>query len=205
MWPGDPISTALFPKARRAVLGLLYGHPDQSYYLRQIVDLTGLGVGHVQREVNRLAEAGILHRSNVGRHVFFQADETCPIYKELHGIVTRTVGGAAVIAGALQPLADRIDVAFIFGSVARGEERQASDLDLMVVGDVTFAELADAMRAAEGHIRRNINVTVYPAKELRDKLASGRHFLTTVMRQEKIFVLGNEHELEALLGQPMDS
>ena len=120
MLSDDPISAALFPKARRVVLGLLYGHPDQSYYLRQIVELTGLGVGHVQREVNRLAEAGILQRSRVGRHVFFQADETCPIYEELRGMVIKTVGGAAVIADALQPLADRIEAAFILVSSPDG-------------------------------------------------------------------------------------
>lgn len=181
------------------MLGLLYGHPDQAFYLRQIVDLTRLGVGQVQREVGQLSAAGIIRREVRGRHVYFQADPTCPIFDELRGIVTKTLGGVAVLRRALESLRDRIAVAFIYGSVASGEERQASDLDLMVIGDLTFGEVADVIRDAEAELHRPINPTVYPVQELRAKFTAGHHFLRTVVKGGKAFVVGDEHELGSLL------
>lgn len=194
----DPLSATLFSRARQGVLGLLYGHPDEAFYLRQIVELTRLGIGQVQREVKLLTAAGIIRREIRGRHVYFQADSSCPIFEELRGIVSKTVGGAARLRRALDPLRHRIAVAFIHGSVARGEERQGSDLDLIVVGKATFAEVADAIRDAEADLQRPINPTVYPVREYRDKLRAGNHFLQTVMKGRKVFVLGDEHELGSL-------
>jgi uncharacterized protein len=200
----DLQSPALFPKARRAILGLLYSHPDEAFYLRQIVDKTGLGVGHSQRELQRLAKAGILLRTEKDRHVYFQADPACPIYDELRGIITKTVGGAEVLRHALEPLARDIAAAFIFGSVARGEERRLSDLDLMVIGDVTFARVTEAIRPAEAELRRQVNASVYPPSGLRKMLADRHHFLSNVMKREKVFVLGGEHELGSLLAERVD-
>jgi predicted nucleotidyltransferase len=202
---GDRVASSLFPKSRRAVLGLLYGQPDRAFYLREVVDLTGLGVGHVQRELKRLAEAGIIVRSEQGRHVYFQANEHCPVYAELRGIVTKTVGAVAVVREALAPLADRIVAAYVYGSVARGEEQQASDLDVMIIGDVTFSEVVDAVRTAEPKLHRNINPTVYPVDEFSQKLAARHHFITTVMQRDKVFVVGDEDEFRRLFEQPLDS
>jgi predicted nucleotidyltransferase len=177
----DPIASTLFSKTRKAVFGLLYGHADETFYLRQIVDRTGLGIGQVQREVKQLSEAGIIRRETVGRHVYFQADPTCPIFDELRSIVTKTVGAAAVLRQALHSVRDRIVVAFIYGSVARAQEKHESDLDLMVIGDVTFSEVAEAIRDAEVQLRRAINPTVYPLREFRTKLTAGHQFLKTVV------------------------
>ncbi len=195
----DPLTATLFSKARQAVLGLLYSHPDQAFYLRQISSLTGLGIGQVQREVKQLSEAGIIRRSFRDRHVFFQTDSTCPIFDELRNIVTKTVGGVTLLSLALQPLRDRIAVAFIYGSVAHGQARQHSDLDLMVIGDITFAEVVDGLRNAEARLHRSINPTVFPLREFRDKLAAGNHFLKTVVIGKKVFVVGGENELGSLL------
>jgi predicted nucleotidyltransferase len=195
------LAAALFPKARRAVLGLLFGQPDRAFYLRQIVELTGLGVGHVQRELGRLTDAGVIVRTEQGRHVYFQANERCPIHDELRGIVTKTIGAAAVLRDALTPLAGRITVAFIYGSIARQQEKQGSDIDLMVVGDVAFAEIVDAVRAAEDQLGRPVNPTVFPLGEFAAKLSAGHHFLSAVMAGAKVFVLGDADELADVLEQ----
>jgi predicted nucleotidyltransferase len=200
----DPLAVALFPESRRAILGLLYAHPDEEFYLRQIVDLAGLGVGQTQRELKRLTSCGIIERSERGRHVYFQANEKCPIFNELRGIVTKTTGAAAAVAGALEPLADRIAAAFMFGSVARGEETQSSDVDLMVVGSASFVEVADAIRAAERALRREINIVVYPVREFGAKARRGHSFLSRVIEGEKIFIAGSQDELDALLAEPVD-
>ncbi len=200
----DPVSQALFPKARSAILGLLFSRPDRGFYLREIISLTGLGVGHVQRELRRLSLGGILRRSRQGRHVYFQADERSPVYEELRALVAKTVGAVGLLGQALAPLSDRIAIAFIYGSVARGEERSESDLDLMVIGDVSFAEVVSAIRAIESQAGRAINPTVFPPEELRAKLAGGHHFLNSVMRREKLFVVGNEDELGSLLEEQLD-
>jgi uncharacterized protein len=200
----DPLVTALFSKSQAAVLGLLYAHPDEAFYLRRIVQLTGLGVGHVQREVDRLARAGVLERTAHDRHVYFQANRRCPIYEELRAIVLRTVGAAHVLRQALLSLQGKIRVAFIYGSVARGEENQASDLDLLVIGDVSFAEIVAAVKGSERQLLRPINPMVYPVVEFRDKLAAGHHFLTSVIRDEKVFLLGDEHELRRVSEERVD-
>jgi len=197
--------SALFPKNRQAVLGLLHGQPGKTYYLRQVVEKTGLGVGHVQRELNRLAEAGIIRRFKRGRHVFFQANENCPIYGELRQIVMKTIGVHDVLAAALEPLRELIRVAFVFGSVARVTERSDSDLDLMVIGDVTFAQVAAAIRDSELEIGRAINPVVYPRDEFMRKLSEGHHFLTSVCKDDKLLVIGDDDDLAALSGQSLDS
>ncbi len=194
----DAVADALFPKARQHVLGLLFGQPDQQFYLRQIVSLTGLGLGSVQREVARLSAAGVIRRTKNGQHVNFQADPQCPIYEELRGIVRKTVGAPAALAEALSPLADQLKLAFIFGSVAKGTESKLSDIDLMVVGDVTFADVVDTLRDAEKTTRRDVNVVVYAASEFAAKLGVKNHFLTRVCAGEKLFLIGDERELTAL-------
>jgi predicted nucleotidyltransferase len=201
----DALAVALFPESRRAILGLLYAHPDEAFYLRQIVDLAGLAVGQTQRELKRLTACGIIERSERGRHVYFQANERCPIYGELRGIVAKTTGAAATTASALEPLADRITVAFMFGSVARGEETQASDIDVMVVGSASFVEVAGAIRAAERVLRREINIVVYPVQEFRAKARQRHSFLSRVIEGEKVFIVGSEDELDALLAEPVDT
>ncbi len=194
----ESLATVLFSKARRAVLGLTLSHSDRAFYLREIVKLTGLGIGQLQRELVQLTTAGIIRRFEQGRHVYFQADQNCPVYDELRGIILKTVGVADELRRALTPLRDCIRVAFIFGSVARGEENSGSDLDVMVIGDVTLAEVVEAMRDSEAALRRPVNPTVYPVKEFTAKLAARQHFLTKVMTREKLLLIGDEHDLAAL-------
>jgi len=200
----DPIGSALFPRSRRAVLGILYGNPDRAYYLREIIRLAGLGTGQIQRELARLSEAGIIRRFKQGRHVYFQASPSCPAYEEIRSLVVKSVGAVPVVRSALESLEDRIRLALIFGSVARGEEGSASDLDLLVVGDLSFRDLVEALSAAESTLRREIHLTLFSESEFRQRLSSKDHFLDSVLGEERLLVVGVEDELELLLAESMD-
>ena len=193
------MAVALFPKGHRGLLGLLYGLPDQAFYVREIAARVGAGMGQVQRELERFHEAGILRRFEQGRHVFFQADRRCPIFDELRGVVAKTIAGSDHLRQALAELAERIAVAFVFGSVARGDDRAESDLDLLVVGEVSLQEVVTAIDPLQQTLGRQINPTVYPTAELRSKLEDENHFLTTVLAGEKVFVIGTQNELGKLL------
>jgi len=194
----EPSSSALFGKTRRAVLGLLYGHPDESFYLRQVIRAVGVGLGATQRELKRLSKAGIVHRVVRGHQVFYQANRGSPIFAELQGLVIKTTGVAEVLRLALAPLGERIAVAFIFGSFVCGEVGRGSDVDLLVVGDVTFGEVVSALSPAQEQIGRELNPVVYPPAEFRRKILSDHHFLRAVASGPKIFLIGDEHALRAL-------
>jgi predicted nucleotidyltransferase len=194
----NSIGSVLFSKNRRAVLALLFGHPDQAYYFRQIVRACGGGVGAVQRELAQLAAAGIVRRTIRGNQVYFQADESCPIFQELKGLVVKTAGVADVLRVALAPLAGRIAVAFLFGSVARAGQRCGSDVHLVVVGDVSFSEVVTATAKAQQQLAREVNPVVYSPEEFRSNVLAGYHFLSRVLTAEKIFLCGNENELAGL-------
>jgi predicted nucleotidyltransferase len=192
------LAAALFGKTRRAVLALLFSHADESFYVRQVVRRVGAGVGAVQRELMRLADSGIIVRHSEGRQVYYQANRQCPIFAELQALLVKTTGIADVLRSALADLAQRIRVAFIYGSMAKGTARSTSDIDVLVVGEATFAELVSALGSAQERLGREVNPSVYPASEFSHKLAHGHHFLSSVLRQPKIFLLGDEHELARL-------
>ncbi len=193
--PSLGLSAALFGRTRRILLALFYGHPDESYYLRQISRRAGLGMGAVQREVRRLSEAGIIHRTLHGQQTFYQANRDCPVFAELKGLVVKTAGAGDVLRAALAPLAGEIKAALIYGSLARGAERAGSDIDVLVVGQVSFEDIASALHPAQKTLAREVNPTVYAPAEFTAKLAAGDHFLTSVVRGEKIFLMGDEREL----------
>lgn len=196
--PDNPIGSALFSKNRRAVLALLYGHPDESYYLRQIVRACGGGVGAVQRELGRLADARIIRRTVRQKQVYFQAHDACPIFEELKGIAVKTAGVADVLRFALAPLADRIAAAFLFGSVARAQQKRGSDVDLAVVGDVGFSEVVAALARPQEQLVREVNPVVYSPDEFRSKIRAGHHFVRSMLEKEKIFLFGGKDELARL-------
>lgn len=200
---GSSSAYTLFGKTRCAVLALLYTHPDQAFHTREIIRMAGAGLGAVQRELQRLTEASIVVRRAEGHQVYYQANRSSPIYEELRGLVVKTMGVADVLRAALAGLAGRIGVAFLYGSTARGADRADSDVDLLIVGDVSFAEVVAALRAAQEVLQREVNPAVYPPGEFRHKLADGHHFLTTVIREPKVFLIGDEHGLEDLASQRM--
>jgi len=188
----------LFGKARQALLSLVFARADEAHLQEALIKQAALGRGAVQRELEFLARAGVVRRMLRGRQVYFQANPDCPIYPELRGLIIKTAGVADALRAALAPLAGRIRAAFIYGSIARGTERRASDVDIMVIGDVSFAETAEALGRAQEAIGREINPSVYPLREFRAKLAAKHHFLRSVLKGEKIFLIGDERELARL-------
>jgi predicted nucleotidyltransferase len=190
----DP-AALLFGAYRRDVLALLLLHPEESRHVREIARAIGKAPGTLLRELNALAAAGVLTRKPVGNQVHFQANPACPIYEDLRNILKKTVGVADVLREALAPLRDRIRAAFVYGSVARGDERARSDLDVMVVGEAGFGDVVAALAPAQESLRREVNPNVYPALEFRKKLAAGEPFLKRVLAERKIFIVGGEADL----------
>ena len=156
------LCSGLFGKTRQAVLALLYGQADSSFYTKQILDAVKSGRGTVQRELKNLTDAGIITREVQGRQVYYQANEKCPIFNELKSIVRKTFGIADVIRQSLENVADEIQVAFIFGSVARSADDRKSDIDVMVVGAVSFGDVVSLLSPAEEKLGREVNPVVYP-------------------------------------------
>jgi predicted nucleotidyltransferase len=194
---GD-LAAALFGKTRREVLALLFSRADESFYLREVVRRAAVGSGAVQRELQRLADVGIVVRRVRGRQVYYQANRQCPVFPELQGLLVKTAGVTDVLRVALAGLVDRIRVAFLYGSMAKGTARSDSDVDVLVVGDATFAEVVSALSSAQERLGRDVNPSVYPRGEFSRKLAQGHHFLSSVLREPKVFLLGDEHELARL-------
>jgi predicted nucleotidyltransferase len=192
------VGSLLFGTYRKRVLALLLLHPQQSLHVREIARSLDKPAGTLLRELQALAAAGVLVRKPVGNQVHFQANPTCPIYDELRGILKKTVGVADVLREALAPLAERIAVAFVYGSVASGEERTGSDLDVMIIGEARFAEVVAALDPAQELLRREVNPNLYSALEFRKKLAAGEPFLRRVLAGDKIFIIGGEDELGKL-------
>lgn len=189
---------SLFGKTRQALLSLLYGHADEAHLQEDLIRIAALGRGSVQRELEFLTRAGIVQRIVRGRQVYFQANSESPVFAELRGLVVKTGGVAGILRAALEPLAGRIAVAFVFGSVAKGQERRASDVDVMVIGDLSFEEAVAALARSQAVIGREVNPSVYGAADFRAKLASSNHFLKNVMKAEKIYLIGDAHELARL-------
>jgi len=193
----------LFGRTRAAVLAVLYGHADKSFYLRQLVRAVGAGHGALQRELQHLTDMGLILRTTQGNQVLYQANSQSPIFSEIKGLITKTVGIHDVICSSLVSLGPEIRVAFVYGSVARQQERANSDVDLMVVGDAPFGEVVSALGPAQRTLGREINPTVFAVREFRSKLASGNHFLRGVMKEKKLFVLGTENELAKLASKQL--
>jgi predicted nucleotidyltransferase len=192
------LSAVLFPGYRRRVLGMLVLHPEESLHGREIARRTGLPAGTLTRELKRLADVGLLNCERRGNQLVYSANRQSPIFEELAGILRKTSGLADVIAEALEPITDRIESAFIFGSVARGTETQGSDIDLMIVGSVEFGAVVDALYPAQHQLAREINPKVFSTAEWKAKVGERNSFVADVMSKKKIFLVGDEDGLTKL-------
>jgi uncharacterized protein len=191
----NALGDLLFGQTRGRILALLYGTPDQAFFTRQIARQVGTSVGTVQRELETLSQIGLIERSATGMQVFYQANRDHPAYAELHSLVAKTAGAFHILRSALAALAKKIAFAFVYGSMARGDENAVSDVDLMVIGDVSLDEMLMQLATAERDLGRSINPTVFSLKEFKSKLKAGNHFLKSVMRGEKVLLIGDENEL----------
>ena len=192
------LCSGLFGKTRQSVLALLYGRADSSFYTKQILDAVKIGRGTVQRELKNLTDTGIITRKVEGRQVYYRANEKCPIFNELKSIVRKTFGVADVIRQSLSTVADKVRVAFIFGSIARSADDRKSDIDVIVVGAISFGNIVNLLSTAEEKLGREVNAVVYPISEFKQKVREDHHFVKTVLEGEKIFLIGDEGELRRL-------
>jgi len=186
------------------VLGWLFSHPDERYFVRQLTALLKEDSTNVSRELARLEKTGILISTTEGRQKYYQANRQSPLFNELHGLMLKTVGAADVIKKALEPRRADIKLAFIFGSVARKAEDRFSDIDLLVVGDITFGEVVDLISTAEEALSRELNPVVYTLTEFNKRLSENHYFIRDVLSGDKIFVIGDENELKSLAGKRLD-
>ena len=189
----------LFPEYRRRVLGLLLLRPDEALHGREIARRTGLAAGTITRELTRLAEVGLLKREKRGNQQLYSADTSGPIFAELASILRKTSGMADVLVQALAPVAPKLRLAFVFGSVAQGRETAGSDIDLMLIGNIRFREVVELLFPVQTTLGREVNPKVYSAEEFSDK-APVEPFLADVLAKPKIFLIGNAHDLEELAG-----
>jgi predicted nucleotidyltransferase len=193
------IGASLFGATRQAVLRLFFSHPDERYYQRQAIRMIGLGSGAVQRDLEHLTSAGLLTRTVDGRQTYYQANPRSPIFSELRGLIRKTVGVTEVLRSGLETLGSQIRVAFVYGSVAKGTETSASDIDLMIVADDISLEMTvSALADSQAELGRELNPSVYSTEDFCRKLAQGHHFLNTVLNGPKLFIIGDQRELEGL-------
>jgi len=192
------LNVLLGSRLRAKLLGWLLTHPDERYFVRQLTTLIHEDSTNLSRELARLGKMGIVTSTAEGRQKYYQANAGCPVFADLRSLVIKTTGVADVLRAALKPLGNRIVLAFIFGSFARGGQGRGSDVDLMVVGDAEFGEVVSALSQAQATLAREINPTVYGADEFRAKLKADHHFLKTVMGEKKVFLIGDDHELARL-------
>lgn len=193
----DP-AAVLFGQTRQDVLSLLFTRPDEAFYLREIVRRTGRGIGPVQRDLGQLISCGIVRKE---KERFYRANPDSPVYEPLKQIVIRTMGLANVLQNALSDLKPHIAVAFIFGSFARGEPRERSDIDLMIVtqdDQLTLEQVVTQLHEQQMVLQREINPFVLAASELNAKWLAKNHFIRRVLAGDKTFLIGDEDELERM-------
>jgi predicted nucleotidyltransferase len=186
-----PVADALFGKTRQAVLAMLFGNPGRAYYMREIVHGAKSGVSQVQRELDQLTRSGLVTRERRANQVYFQANGSASIYHELVVLVAKTFAIGDFLRMALVPVSTRIHVAFVYGSVARGEHHATSDVDILVVGNALLSDLDGPLRDVEKRIARPVSVTVMDLKEFARRRKAKDHFLRTVLAGPKIFLIGS--------------
>lgn len=193
------VSSLLFPAAyRRRVLSLLLLNPGKAFHARELARLTVTPAGTLNKELTRLHAAGLLTRERVGNQLRYSAQTAHPVFPELSALLRKTVGLAYVLADALAPLADQIDIAFVFGSMAKGTDVAGSDIDLMLIGKADYGAVIDALAPAERQLARPINAKPFTRGEWRARLRAADSFVDDVLRGPKIFLVGGERELGAL-------
>jgi len=192
---------ALFPEIRQKILATLYGRPKRWWFLSELASFIETRPSSLQRELKSLSDSGILQTKRDGNRVYFSAETTSPIFEPLRELIEKILGIEKGIYSALQPFASRISFAFIYGSVARGEERSLSDVDVIVVGDIGLADLSATLRDLEKRFGREINATCYSLPEFEKKLRKQNHFLKSVMKGRRILLIGDGNELDEIVGE----
>lgn len=192
-----PLSNTLFSKARQRVVGLLYSHPDKDFYTNEIIRLTNIGSGAIQRELEKLSSMGLISSQFMGNQKRYKANQESPLFYELRSIVLKTFGLADILREALAPLRQRIQIAFIYGSIAKQSDNARSDVDIMIIGDdLTYSDFFKIVTETESKIDRKINPTFHTPHEWKQKIEEKNYFIANISRQSKIFLIGTEDALK---------
>ena len=185
------VADALFSKVQQRVLAVLFGNHSRSFYANELIALAGSGSGAVQRELTQLAAAGLVTVTRIGNQKHYQADAAAPVFEELRGLVLKTSGLIDVLRSALAPLAGQVQLAFVFGSVAKATDTVTSDIDLLIVSDtLAYGELFAALEPATNRLQRTVNPTLYSRSEIDSRLRAGNPFLKRVLAQPKLWLIG---------------
>lgn len=196
--PARGLADALFAKVQQRVLAVLFGNPSRSFYANEVIALARSGTGAVQRELARLEASGLVTVTRVGKQKHYQVNAASPVFEELRGLVLKTFGLAEVLRAALKPVSRDIRAAFVYGSIAKGQDTAASDIDLMVISDrLTYADLFAVLEAASAQLGRKIAPTIYSSKELSKRMNQRNAFLTRVLAQPKLWLMGDERVVSA--------
>ena len=192
------VADALFSKVQQRVLAVLFGNHSRSFYANELIALAGSGSGAVQRELTQLAAAGLVTVTRIGNQKHYQANAAAPVFEELRGLVLKTSGLVDVLRSALAPLAGQVQLAFVFGSVAKATDTVTSDIDLLVVSDtLAYGELFAALEPATNRLQRTVNPTMYSRGEIDSRLRAGNPFIKRVLAQPKLWVIGEVDGLAA--------
>ena len=192
------MADALFPRVRQRVLAILYGNPNRSFFASELMALAQSGRGAVQRELRDLAAAGLLTVTSQGNQKHYQANKAAPVFDELRSLVLKTFGLADVLRDALSPLADKIEAAFVFGSVAKQQDTASSDIDVMIISDsLGYADVFGALESAAISLGRPVNPTLYTRAQVAKRARQDNAFVQRVLDQPKIWLIGQEEDLRA--------
>jgi predicted nucleotidyltransferase len=189
----------MFSPYRRQLLAKLLLRPDEQFHVRELARMTGISAGSLHRELKAMAESGLLLREKIGNQVFYRADTHCPIFEELAAIFRKTMGLASLLHNALSQLAGKIEVAFVFGSMASGQQKAGSDIDVCVLGNVSLLDVVTALSSVQDTLRRDINPVVMTAEKFAEQSVKQDRFVTRVLSEPKVFVMGDEVELAKLV------
>lgn len=190
----------LFPATRQRVLAQLLLNPESSFHLRELARLTGSHAGTLGRELDKLTEGGLVLRSEQGNQVRYQADVGCTLFAELAAMFRKTHGMVPELRVALAPLAKKIRLAMVFGSMASGTQSAGSDIDLLVVGEVGFGELVQALYPAQQLLQREINPVLYDAAEFKRRVTANDRFVRKLSDQPGVFLMGDKDDLAKFAG-----
>jgi len=187
---------ALFPSVRSGVLSATLLQPEHWWFMTELAQHLETTPSSLQRELESLVSAGLLLRRQEGRRAYFKANPDSPLFSDLRGLIEKTSGIVPALITALKRFGDRIELAFIYGSIASGQEHSASDVDVLIVGTLKQIDLIPALRKLESRFRREVNVTLFSPEEFNRKLSAKDHFLVSILKGKTIPVKGDLHELE---------
>ncbi len=188
----------MFGSYRRQLLAQLLLRPDEAFYVRELARMTGIPAGSIHRELTALHESGLLLREHNGNQVLYQANQECPIYLELAAIFRKTIGLATLMADALADKADRVDLAFVFGSMATGRQNQSSDVDVMIIGDIRLVDVVKALSPVQQTLGREINPVVMTTHKFVAQMNKNDRFVVRLLNEARVFIIGNEDEFAKL-------